>query len=251
MTEENVSREKEFHNKRFGNSSTHSRGERYPVTNSVHSRLLAYLRRHSEGARVLELGCGLSRKILSVADAGGAAFGIDISEAALKRVVAMREPERLSPQLALMDAHRLGLASNSFDLAYGTGVLHHLRLRDVLGELRRVLVPGGEAVFIEPLGHNPLINLYRQFTPNLRSQDEHPFLVSDLDQLSAFFEKVELDFYYLTSISALLLGGLPGGDHLFKLFEALDQRLLKVPALQRYAWIVFIHLSVPCKFKRG
>jgi hypothetical protein len=41
-------------------------------------------------------------------------------------------------------------------------------------EIARVLRPGGPAIFVEPLGHNPLINAYRKRTPALRTVDEHP-----------------------------------------------------------------------------
>jgi hypothetical protein len=46
--------------------------------------------------------------------------------------------------------------------------------------MTKILQPKGKAIFIEPLGHNFLINLYRRLTPNIRSADEHPLLAKDL-----------------------------------------------------------------------
>ena len=43
-------------------------------------------------------------------------------------------------------------------------------------EINKVLKDDGEMVFLEPLGTNPLINLYRKLTPKSRSVDEHPFV---------------------------------------------------------------------------
>ena len=51
---------------------------------------------------------------------------------------------------------------NRFDIIYGTGILHHLNLKACLDEIERILKPGGKFVFIEPLGTNPVINLYRK-----------------------------------------------------------------------------------------
>src|SRR3546814_4334755 len=51
----------------------------------------------------------------------------------------------------------------------------------------RVLRPGGRAVFIEPLGLNPAIELYRRFTPSARTPDEHPLLRRDFRRFDAAF----------------------------------------------------------------
>ena len=37
--------------------------------------------------------------------------------------------------------------------------------------------PGGLAVFMEPLGRNPLINRYRRLTLTLRTVDEYPLMM--------------------------------------------------------------------------
>ena len=64
--------------------------------------------------------------------------------------------------------------SASFDIAYGSGILHHLNLNKSLNELKRILKKDGKIIFIEPMATNPFINLYRKFTPNARTSDEHP-----------------------------------------------------------------------------
>jgi hypothetical protein len=42
--------------------------------------------------------------------------------------------------------------------------------------------PAGWALFSEPLGHNPLVNWYRNRTPEQRTEDEHPLLLSSILQ---------------------------------------------------------------------
>jgi SAM-dependent methyltransferase len=71
----------------------------------------------------------------------------------------------------VMDAESLGFDEGSFDVVVGSGILHHLALRQ-----SRVLRPDGCAVFVDPLGHNIFIRLYRKLTPSMRTADEHPLL---------------------------------------------------------------------------
>jgi ubiquinone/menaquinone biosynthesis C-methylase UbiE len=64
-----------------------------------------------------------------------------------------------------MNAEATTFPDNSFDLICGSSILHHLNLDKACAEIRRILRPDGGAVFIEPLGHNPLINMFRKLTP--------------------------------------------------------------------------------------
>ena len=57
-------------------------------------------------------------------------------------------------------------------------------------EIARTLKPGGTALFIEPLGHNPAHQLYRRMTPSMRTADEHPLLQSDLASARRHFGEV-------------------------------------------------------------
>ena len=81
---------------------------------------------------------------------------------------------------------------DSFDLVCGSGILHHLDLPAAMRELARVLRPSGRAVFMEPLGHNPAINAFRNRTPELRTPDEHPLLGKDLKLCRRYFGSVEV-----------------------------------------------------------
>ena len=81
-----------------------------------------------------------------------------------------------------MPGERLTYPDNSFDMAVGFAILHHLDIPLALSQLRRVLKPGGRAFFAEPLASNPLIRVYRRLTPQYRTPDETPI---DLPTLRA------------------------------------------------------------------
>src|SRR5205807_1094253 len=85
------------------------------------------------------------------------------------------------------DAHATTFPDDSFDLIVGVAILHHLDLEVALREIRRVLRPGGRAVFLEPLWHNPLLRLGRRLTPSARTPDEHPLTVQDWELCHAIF----------------------------------------------------------------
>jgi len=74
-----------------------------------------------------------------------------------------------------MNAEQMAFADDTFDMVFGHSVLHHTDLRLTRGETYRILKTGGIGVFVEPLGHNPLVNLFRRLTPHWRTPAERPF----------------------------------------------------------------------------
>jgi SAM-dependent methyltransferase len=146
-----------------------------------------------------------------------------------------------------MDAEAMTFADRSFDAVVGSGILHHLDLDVAVREVARVLRPGGRAVFYEPLGHNPLINAFRHLTPALRTEDEHPLLMSDLRHLGTKFGTVSVRYHVLTALLAVPLIGLGRiGREVARLLDRADRILFRlVPAVRRYAWIVILELSDP------
>ncbi|HVG18858.1 MAG TPA: methyltransferase domain-containing protein, partial [Blastocatellia bacterium] len=147
-----------------------------------------------------------------------------------------------------MDAEAMDFDDESFDLICGMGILHHLDLHKSLSEIARTLRPGGQAIFIEPLGHNPLINLYRKLTPGLRTEDEHPLLIKDLESMESYFHKIEPHYFHFNSIMAVPFRKLPGYAMLLKALDAADRTLFNLlPFSRKYAWQVVVVFSQPIK----
>ena len=100
--------------------------------------------------RVLDLACGSGRYLRRFADGGAArTLGLDLSPAMLARAAALGQP------LAQADLLRLPLTARSWDVVVcGLAVGHVASLATVLGEIGRVLAPGGSVVYsdLHPFG---------------------------------------------------------------------------------------------------
>lgn len=82
--------------------------------------LVEYLESHSISGRVLVPGCGLGHDVRLVASMGCDALGVDLSETALNRARAYKDPEQgsVSYQLAdMLDANN-GIRGASFDYVF-------------------------------------------------------------------------------------------------------------------------------------
>jgi hypothetical protein len=106
-----------------------------------------------------------------------------------------------------------------------------------------VLRAGGKAIFTEPLGHNPALNLFRKMTPNLRTPDEHPLVMSDLRFAEAEFSNVDYKFFGMTTLLALPFQGTVIASKSMRLCEMVDQVLLRIPLIGRNAWSVLLILT--------
>jgi SAM-dependent methyltransferase len=242
-------REREFHNQRFG--AEHDIRE--PL-NKWYAALAAgthaqneMVRHYGGGAKVLEYGCAdgvISVVYDRLAQSAAYFHGIDISDKAIEKARQICASEGLTNcDFTVMDAENLTFSDNEFDVVFGRGILHHLDLNKCFSEISRVLRPGGKAIFTEPLGHNPAINLFRKMTPQYRTVDEHPLVMGDLKVARGAFREVECKFYGLTTLMAVPFNTTAVGSPMMKFCERADRLLLRIPLIQRHAWSVLITLT--------
>jgi ubiquinone/menaquinone biosynthesis C-methylase UbiE len=99
------------------------------------------------GKRVLEVGFGAGTDFIQWLRAGARASGIDLTQEALENLTRRIEAYKLPApeQIMVADAEQLPFESDSFDLGYSFGVLHHSPdTEKAIAELVRVVRPGGE-----------------------------------------------------------------------------------------------------------
>jgi SAM-dependent methyltransferase len=100
------------------------------------------------GRTVLEVGCGAGVDLARFARGGADVTGVDLSPSAIALARANFEQQGLKGQFDTADAEHLPLPDNSFDLVYAHGVVQYTaNPEQLVAECRRVLKPGGQAIF--------------------------------------------------------------------------------------------------------
>lgn len=108
-------------------------------------RRLDLIRRYVdlEGARVLDIGCGIGTYVKKLAEVSGDAFGVDIDPARVRK----GEGDTLSVAVS----EHLPFANASFDMVLLNEVIEHVRDdAETLREACRVLRPGGHVIIYAP-----------------------------------------------------------------------------------------------------
>lgn len=179
---------------------------------------------------VLDYGCltGEFSKLLSAYDPKQI-VGIDISSVG---IAAAKQRYGDLAEFHVMDAHHTHFPDNMFDLVVGQSILHHLDWQIAIRELERILKPGGKAVFIEPLGDNPMAKLMRLVTPRARTRDEIPVTRRQIKQADAIMGNSYHRFGNLLSVPVAMLTSLliknPDSFPL-RIADWADRRLAKSP----------------------
>jgi len=237
-------RERVFHNTAFAEGRRRNVKGLYRIAEPARGHYERLLNDAPGQASVLEFGCGQEASAFRLAERGCSVTAIDISDVAVedaRQEAARRGLANLT--FLRMDAEHLQLADESVDLVCGTGILHHLDVPAATSEIRRVLRKGGRAVFLEPLGHNPLVNAFRRFTPGLRTPDEHPLMAADLELLRNAFSGISVKYVALLALLGIPALRLPGVSGLLQFLHGADAALLRaLPFLQRFSWICVIEM---------
>lgn len=234
-------KEKEFHDKEFSDSSRIEISKFYSIAQLSNNFYIGYLRSISKDKELLELGCGPGNRSFQLAGFGAHVTGIDISEVAITKAKERAKEEKKDAHFKVMNAEELRFDSESFDVICGISILHHLELENIYSGIAKILKIGGKAVFIEPLGHNPFINLFRKLTPSLRTEDEHPLLIKDIKTAKKYFKQIEWHHFHLFTLFAVPFRKFSWFQGLLKMLAGFDRLLFKfIPFLRRYSWIVVV-----------
>ncbi|SRR6266567_4007652 len=119
--------------------------------------LEAFVQTHNTKGLVLDLGANTAGESEFLVSRGYEMVASDINEIALAiSQTRARHFGRPTPHYVAGDAHTLPFADDTFDCIIAFEVLHHFeKVREVLGQLYRVLAPGGHLLAYEPYAWNP------------------------------------------------------------------------------------------------
>jgi ubiquinone/menaquinone biosynthesis C-methylase UbiE len=101
----------------------------------------------AKGKIVLELGCGIGVDLLEFAKNGAKVTGLDLTPKHLELAQKLFDTYGHKATFIQGDAENLTLPSESVDVVYSFGVLHHTpNIDKAIAEIHRVLKPGGQAI---------------------------------------------------------------------------------------------------------
>jgi SAM-dependent methyltransferase len=191
------------------------------------------------GRHVLDYGCGHGMAAVVLARHGARVTGFDLSAGYVGEARRRAAANGVSAVFRQADAERLPFPDRSFDAAWGCAILHHLDLRRAATELRRVLRPGGVAVFCEPWGGNPLVEFARRHLPypgKHRTPDERPLQARDLGPLREVFADLRVRGFQLLGMARRLVRReSPTGGWLDRWDDILLSRWPPLEKMCRYA----------------
>jgi len=206
-----------------------------------------YLLGNVSGKRVVDFGCGSGANTALLTQRGAHVWAIDISEDLLRlgqRRLSTSGRDGEATFIAA-SAHDMPFPDSSIDVVFGMAILHHLDLDLVAKEVRRVLKPGGRAIFKEPVRNSAVIRFVRSLIP-YRAPDispyERPLTDAELERFARGFSSWSVRAFGLPHVQ---IGSvLPVVKDYWRTLHTWDRRALDgVPALARYASVRVIALT--------
>ncbi len=100
------------------------------------------------GKKVLDVGCGAGTDLARFARGGAIVTGVDLASSAIALAKENFTQQRLTADLREADGESLPFGDDEFDFVFAHGVVQYTaRDKALVDECRRVLKPGGTAVF--------------------------------------------------------------------------------------------------------
>jgi SAM-dependent methyltransferase len=201
------------------------------------------------GKRILDFGCGHGIFSIPPARNGAHVVGVDISPRSLAfaRRRSMREHVGDQMQFCVGDCEHLPFPDSTFDIVMSCGVLSCLNLTRGVSEVARVLRPDGRAIFVDTLGHNPVMNLRRRWAKWRGDRTDwttqHILTVPALRVFSERFDHCSVRPFDLTTLFLAQCSW--HGRRLLDAATAIDRWMLRRAPLSRLAFKVVVEVSGP------
>jgi len=212
------------------------------------------------GKKLLDLGAGLGESSVYFALQGAQVTTVDISPQMVETALSLGRKFGVSLDGIVSSAEDLKLPESTYDIIYVANTIHHVHNRPALFEqMSLALKPGGMFFSYDPLGYNPLINIYRRMATAVRTPDEEPLTKADIELAGKYFSGVQHREFWISTLVLFLKYYLvdrvhPNQDRYWKKIlretperlrwwtplRALDRLLTRVPLVRWLAWNVVI-----------
>ena len=208
--------------------------------------------------RLLDIGAGLGESSVYFALQGARVTTVDISPLMVETARGLGRRYGVELEGIVSGAENLDVPSASYDIIYIANTIHHVQNRASLFEqIHRALKPGGMFFSYDPLAYNPVINVYRRMAAAVRTPDESPLTVADVELARKYFSRVEHREFWISTLVLFVKyylkdGVHPNRDRYWKRIlhetperlwwwmplRALDGVLTRIPLLRWLAWNV-------------
>jgi len=248
-TKSRIDMERDFHDRKAEGLVENQDFYRLDITSDIRAEMFRKMG-SLEGKKVLDFGCGSGWMSIALAERGCDVVAVDLSFQSLKKAEQAAAENGLESKITFcqMNGEALGFKDSQFDFVIGNAIIHHLDIRSAFQEIWETLKQGGVAYFVEPLGLNPVINLYRKMTPNKRTVDERPLTAEDLRLIRGIFQETHVQYYFFLALLSFFWSFVIKNDTLFlkslRILKKADRLLLSTaPFLNRYCWLGLFQLQ--------
>lgn len=195
--------EKKFHDKwaQLENTKTINIKLINEASTAPEMRHISFIIGDIKNKKILDLGCGLGEASIYFATKLAKVTALDISPGMLKLTnkLALINKVKIKTHLATAENFKLK-KSDKFDIIYAGNCLHHSNIKETLKSISLHLKKGGIFVSWDPIAYNPIINIYRKLANKVRTVDEHPFTVSDINLIKKNFKNVQTKYFWLLTL---------------------------------------------------
>lgn len=196
------------------------------------------------GKAVLEVGCGAAVDLARFAKGGAVVTGVDLTESAVALARANFAQQRLPGDFRVANGEQLPFPDNHFDLIYAHGVVQYTTdPARLVAECRRVLKPGGEAIF-QVYNRVSWLNALSKLMKVGLEHDDAPVLlkysIGEFQRLLAGFRDIRI-VPERFPVKSRLHGGWKGAVYNGAFVGTFN--LLPRPLVRRFGW----HLLAFCR----
>jgi SAM-dependent methyltransferase len=200
-----------------------------------------WIKENANGKIFLDYASGNGAHTIRAARSGAElAIGLDLSNISIQNARKLAEIEGVSNNSYFIqgDCENTGLPNECIDTCLCSGMLHHLDLSCAFYELRRILKPGGIILAMEALEYNPLIKLYRNLTPQMRTEWEKSHIIGfkDIEFAKNYFNVKEIKHWHLFSIAGAYF------PFALNLLNNIDDIILRNKFINRMSWMFSFEL---------
>ncbi len=153
------------------------------------------------GKKLLDIGAGLGESSVYFALHGADVTTVDISPQMIETALKLGAKFGVKLQGLVSGGETLDFPQSQYDIIYIANTIHHVRNRaSLFTQMHRALKSGGRFFSYDPLAYNPAINIYRRMATEVRTPDEAPLTVADVQLAKNYFLHVGHREFWISSL---------------------------------------------------